>query len=192
MSSNSKSSTTARPFHFRGRASRSRVMSGARQRGLQCAGPAVQGEVQQRSDPAHDPLLRRRHARGRARAQSGPLQPARADQRLWVQRRRRRLPVPRRRNERTGPCGDGNRQQRRDRDQPRAAQFCGGLAVRIEHPGPTRAPGFLCRQRTDRSSPQTLYSESAAYLLFDDTQRSQAPRNRRASSPRLRVRGRCR
>ena len=36
--------------------------------GFNCAGAALQGQVQQRPDPARDALLRRGHARRRARA----------------------------------------------------------------------------------------------------------------------------
>ena len=57
----------------------------------------------------------------------GPLQPARADQCLRLQRRRRRVPLPRRRNQRAGPRGDGDRQQCRHRHQPGAAEFRGGV-----------------------------------------------------------------
>ena len=67
-------------------------------------------------------------ARGDGR---GSFQPAGLDQRLGVQRGRRRLPLPSRRDQRTRPRGDGDRQRRRHGDQPGATQ----LRRRVRRPG---------------------------------------------------------
>ncbi len=75
-----------------------------------------------------------------------PFNQAALTKRIGLQRRGRRVPFPRRRNQRAGPGGHADRRRRREGDQPRAAKLCRG--VRRPRPFERRTRRQEARKRT--------------------------------------------